>query len=76
LAACVTVLSGAESFYRWEGKMERAAEKVLFIKTTKARFSDVESYLKKSHPYELPEIIALKIQGSSEYLKWIAKNTA
>lgn len=76
LAACVTAIGPAESLYRWKGKVERAREKVLLIKTTRARYAVVEAFIRKTHPYELPEIAVIRIdKGSPEYLKWIQANT-
>ena len=72
LAACVNLLPGVGSVYRWEGKVEEASEALLVIKTTAARFEAVKKRIKELHSYELPEIIAVSITaGSSEYLKWL-----
>jgi periplasmic divalent cation tolerance protein len=72
LAACVNVISGMESFYRWKGKVERAAEWLLLIKTSRGRFDEVRSAIEKAHSYELPEVIALPIvDGSAGYLSWL-----
>ncbi len=72
LAACVNVSSPARSFYRWQGKVESAAEWLLSIKTTRARFADLASAISSLHSYELPEIVALPIvAGSVPYLKWL-----
>lgn len=76
LAACVNLLPGVGSFYRWQGKVEEAAEALLIIKTAAARFEAVQKRIKELHSYELPEIIAVSITaGSKEYLDWIADNT-
>ncbi|HEU5399266.1 MAG TPA: divalent-cation tolerance protein CutA, partial [Gammaproteobacteria bacterium] len=67
---------GVGSFYRWQGKVEEAAEALLIIKTAAARFEAVQKRIKELHSYELPEIIAVSITaGSKEYLDWIADNT-
>lgn len=72
LAACVNVLPGMTSIYTWEDKLETATEVLLIIKTTVLAYSALELYLKKAHPYECPEIIALPIeQGFKGYLQWI-----
>lgn len=72
LAACVNILPGVKSVYEWQGRVETAHEHLLLIKTHQLRFPAVEAAIKKLHPYELPEIIALGIDnGSAEYLKWI-----
>ena len=77
LAACVNVLGGCTSVYRWDGAIEEAAEVPVFIKTRAARFPELEARIRELHPYELPEIIAVPIvHGLPDYLEWIAKETA
>jgi periplasmic divalent cation tolerance protein len=72
LAACVTQTAACESVYRWKGKIETAKERVLLIKTTTAKYREAERFIRKTHPYESPEIAALRItEGSRDYLKWI-----
>lgn len=76
LAACVNLVPGATSFYRWEGKVEEASETLLIIKTVASRFEAVKARIKELHSYDVPEIIALPMTaGSSEYLKWIMDST-
>lgn len=73
LAACVNVLAGCTSVYRWQGSTETAEEVPVLIKTTAARYTQVEQAVKAAHPYELPEIVAVQIkQGLPAYLQWIA----
>ena len=75
LAACVNLLPGVSSTYRWEGQVETASECLLLIKTDAEHFNTLKQRIKALHSYELPEIIALPIEaGSSEYLKWISEN--
>ena len=78
LAACAQVSSGAIlSTYRWKGKVESAQEWVCTFKTTRARYAEVEAAIRALHPYEVPEIVATPIvEGSADYLKWIADETA
>ena len=77
LAACVNVLAGCTSVYRWQGRVERAGEVPLLIKTSRAAYPQLESALRKLHPYELPEIIALPVTaGLPEYLNWVVQETA
>jgi periplasmic divalent cation tolerance protein len=77
LAACVNVMGGCTSVYRWEGALEQAEEVPVFIKTRAARFPELEARIRELHPYELPEIIAVPIvHGLPEYLEWVAKETA
>ena len=72
VAACVNLLPGVESIYRWEGKVERAGEVLALIKTT--RYSDLEAAIRELHPYEVPEIIALPVvAGLPAYLKWLSE---
>jgi periplasmic divalent cation tolerance protein len=74
LAACVNIVSGVESIYRWKGKIESAQELLLVIKTTSDRFEQVQDALRELHPYELPECVMVKIeQGSAEYLEWLGE---
>jgi len=77
LAACVnTITAPVESVYRWKGKIEKAKEYLLLIKTSRARFAAVERTIRDLHSYEVPEIIALPIaMGSRDYLSWLADNT-
>jgi len=70
VAACVNLLPGVESIYRWEGKVERAGEVLGVIKTT--RYPELEAAIRELHPYEVPEILALPaVAGLPEYLKWM-----
>lgn len=72
LAACVQITGPIESTYRWKSKVETASEWLCLIKTRNNLFDKVEEAIKKLHPYEIPEIIALPIiEGSKEYLKWL-----
>lgn len=77
LAACVNILPGLTSLYRWEGKIETSEEVLLIIKTTRDAYPRLESTLKACHPYELPEILAVAVDaGLPEYLQWVAHETA
>ncbi len=76
LAACVNVLAPCRSVYRWQGALEDAREVPLLIKTTAARYAALEAAIRASHPYELPEIIAVPVaRGLPEYLSWVAAET-
>lgn len=73
LAACVNIVGPMQSVYRWQGKMERAEEYLLVVKTTAEQASRVETVFKQMHPYNLPEHLELSVEGGSEaYLQWIA----
>ena len=75
LAACVNVLDKTTSFYRWKGRLEQTGESFLVIKTVKKKFTAIRKYLNTTHPYELPEVIALPVLwGSKEYLTWLEKS--
>jgi periplasmic divalent cation tolerance protein len=77
LAACVNILPGLTSLYRWEGKLQTSDEVLLVIKTTRESYPRLESALKACHPYELPEILAVAVDaGLPEYLQWVAHETA
>lgn len=72
LAACINIIPGLTSIYRWKGKLEKGTEVLLLIKTTRERYAAVESAIRQQHPYELPEIIAVTLdEGSPDYLRWI-----
>lgn len=76
LAACVNVVPGIQSFFSWVGKVDSANEHMLVIKSTLDNYSKLEKRIKKIHPYELPEIIAVPIEtGLTGYLDWITKNS-
>ena len=75
LAACVNIVSGIESVYRWQGHVDDAEEWLLIIKTTAAAIEPVRSAIRELHSYELPECIYLSIDGGdSAYLDWIAQS--
>jgi periplasmic divalent cation tolerance protein len=77
LAACVNVLAGCTSVYRWQGEIGRAEEVPVLIKTRAARYAEVEALVRRLHPYELPEVIAVPLaQGLPDYLQWVAEETA
>ena len=72
LAACVNIIPGARSVYRWKGEIEDTAEHVLIIKSRRELFDGLRAELQKVHPYEVPEVIALPVvDGSESYLAWL-----
>jgi periplasmic divalent cation tolerance protein len=76
LVACVHTLPAGISNYRWQGKVEQAREHTLLIKTTVARYAELEATIKQHHPYDVPELIAFPIaHGLDAYLKWIEDET-
>ena len=77
LAACVNVLPGMRSVYRWQGAVEHATEALLVIKTTDDRIEALGARLQQLHPYELPELIAVEaVGGLDPYLRWVAQQTS
>ena len=77
LAACVNILPGAVSIYRWKGRIHRDAESLLVVKTTTKKIKALELWVKERHPYEVPEFLSLAVDsGSKEYLSWLAKSLA
>ena len=73
LAACVSAIP-AKSAYRWKGKLERAKEAILVIKTAPELKAKLERFLKGNHPYELPEIVFLQADSSEEYGRWLKES--
>ena len=71
LAACVNVHAPMKSTYRWQGRIEREAERQVVIKTTRERLDAVRKRLHELHPYDLPEFLVLEVSGSDAYLKWV-----
>lgn len=77
LAACVNLVPGVRSFYRWKGAIEDDAEVQLLIKTSPARFDALRAWIEEAHPYEVPEVVALPIEeGSPAYLGWLEAQVA
>lgn len=76
IAACVNILAECTSIYRWKGKLEHAGKVPLLIKTTRAAYPRLEDALRRLHPYEVPEVIALPVSaGLPEYLNWVVQET-
>jgi len=71
-AACVNIVSGVESHYWWQGRLEKATECLLVIKTTEKKTKLVMKLIQQNHRYEVPEIIFVPVKtGERKYLKWI-----
>ena len=71
LAACVNVVPGVRSFYRWQGKIEDDAEHLLVIKTSDDKLAALDAALAELHSYDCPELVVLPIAGGSDaYLSW------
>jgi periplasmic divalent cation tolerance protein len=76
LAACVNVVPGVCSVYRWQGEVQQDDELLLVIKTGVARAQEVAARIKDLHPYDLPEVLALpSVGGSPAYLQWVETET-
>jgi periplasmic divalent cation tolerance protein len=72
VAACVNILPGVRSVYRWKGAVEDASEVMLLIKSRRDMFAALRAVIEKSHTYEVPEVIALPVvEGSESYLSWL-----
>ena len=71
-AACVNIVPKISTLYRWQGKIESGSESLMIVKTKRSLLHDIIALVKASHSYEVPEIIALPIDGGSpEYLAWL-----
>lgn len=76
LAACVNLLPGVRSVYRWQGRVETADEVVLLAKTTAEAYPALQARLIELHPHELPELLAVETAfGLPEYLRWVVDET-
>lgn len=72
LVACVNIIDKIESFFWWQGKIDKAKEALLIVKSNKYKFRKIVKLVKSMHSYEVPEIIALPIvSGEKRYLRWL-----
>jgi periplasmic divalent cation tolerance protein len=72
LAACATLVPGVRSIFRWKGAVSHESEVLVIFKTTTERLAALSRRVVELHPYELPEVIALDVQGGHEpYLDWV-----
>ncbi len=75
LAACGSVVPGVRSIYRWEGKVCDEAEALLVLKAPRKRFQELCDRVVRLHPYQVPEVIGLAIEGGNEkYIDWIIQS--
>jgi periplasmic divalent cation tolerance protein len=75
LAACVSILPGLVSVYRWQGGIEQDREQQILIKTTPDRLAALESRLRQIHPYDVPELLVLDVErGGADYLAWVRES--
>jgi periplasmic divalent cation tolerance protein len=76
LVACVNVVAGVTSIYRWNEAVQEDAEVLLVMKTRSSLFEPLEARIRELHPYEVPEIVALPVFAvSAPYLKWVLDAT-
>jgi periplasmic divalent cation tolerance protein len=76
LASCVQIVGPMKSIYWWKGKMEETDEWLCMIKTRVSHYEAIEKEIMSLHPYEVPEIIAMKVErGLPGYMEWIMKET-
>ena len=76
LAACINILPGLRSVFRWQGSVQRESEVLLLIKTTRSRYPALQARLPQLHPYELPELLAVEsVFGLPAYLQWVVEST-
>jgi periplasmic divalent cation tolerance protein len=77
LIACGTLLPGARSLYRWQGKVADEREHVVFLKTRSARVEQLRTAFQELHPYKVPELLVLSVDtGLEKYLEWINTETS
>jgi periplasmic divalent cation tolerance protein len=77
LAACVNLLPGIKSVYRWQNAIEKAAEILLVIKTSAEKLPALETAVHELHPYDVPEFVTINIEsGSAGYLRWLFESLA
>src|ERR1700679_1010457 len=75
LAACANIIPGVESIYRWKDAMETSAEGLVIFKATIGSYPRFEARLKELHPYEVPEVVAVRpSDGLPAYLRWVEDN--
>ncbi len=76
LAACANIILGVQSIYRWKGKVVKAQEALLILKSTRPRYRALEKAIKAMHTYETPEILALPVkEGLDQYIGWVRSET-
>jgi periplasmic divalent cation tolerance protein len=76
LAACVNLVPGVQSIYRWEGKVESAEEVLAVMKTTAEAYPRLEAKIKELHPYDVPEILAVPVEKvEGKYAAWVREMT-
>ena len=76
VVACANITTApVRSIYHWEGKLEKTEETMVFFKTTQGRYQDFERALRSLHPYEVPEIVCVRVAaGLPDYLRWVERS--
>jgi periplasmic divalent cation tolerance protein len=75
LAACVQLVPGVTSIYRWEGMLRHDSEVLMLLKTTSERWTELRDRLTELHPYETPEVLAVPVEhGCFKYVAWVREN--
>lgn len=77
LVACGNIVPGVASIYRWEGEVQREAELIVLLKTTRSRVDEVLEAAARLHPYDVPELLAVAVDGgSAPYRRWVKEETS
>jgi periplasmic divalent cation tolerance protein len=77
LAACVNIVGGVRSIYRWQGEVVDEAETLAVVKTTEDRFAALAARIAELHPYQVPEVVAIEVKaGHAPYLAWLRGEVA
>ncbi|PIE19771.1 MAG: divalent-cation tolerance protein CutA [Proteobacteria bacterium] len=77
LAACVNVVAGVTSLYRWKGQVQEDSESLLVLKTPRSCYPTLEKRLQQLHPYDVPEVLSLSVDaGADSYISWVGEATA
>jgi periplasmic divalent cation tolerance protein len=72
VVACVNIVPGITSIFRWEGKVEHSTESLMICKTTRGQFDEVSSLVRQNHSYATPEVVAIStVEVETNYLRWL-----
>ena len=69
--ACVNIIKDVKSFFMWKGEVNREDEEVLIMKTSGEKVREVMERIREIHPYEVPEILYFRVDGSEDYISWV-----